>query len=837
MVIPILFFLMKISGGYLAGSETDWLSQHIVFPEYFRQRFYETGNLFPDFAMEIGGGQNIYNFGYYGLYNPLYLLSYLLPFVDMAVYVQGMMLATWIADGLLCYLWLLREDFREEESFFASFIMIMAGPVVFHTSMQIMFVSYLPFLLLTLIGYDRYCRTGKYALLTLGVFCMVLTSFYFAVGGVAALLIYGLCGWKKEWASSPAVLIRSLWKQFYPAFFGGLLSFFYLVPVFFAMLGGRSEGSSYGLKELLTPQISLWNVLYTSYGMGLTAMAVVILAVSLFYRRGKEKYLAVCIVLLLVFPAAEFLLNGGLYLRTKAYIPFLPLIAWLAAAFLKRIREKSLENRRLLAGYLLAAIVLVYGSKDEGITDLERYVVYADLVLCGLFILIGVRLWKRAVCAGLLACMAVSSVCQVRMAREYLVEADWMEEFQDSDLKEAMQQIRKEDTGLYRMEVRGTRAQEKAADNQSLVSGQNVTTVYSSISNADYETFREEIFHLNRPARNSLMQESSDNPIFLDLMGVKYLLVREDSGEVAPEGYEKIGEKGNIDIYKNESTTPVGYVTDQIISDQTFESLSWPERQLALSSFSVAGDRDNVSLSSDIRETDLTSLEQTYDISKGGETQTITLEDRQDGDQYLFLCFDVENHHKSSDVSITVNGETNKQSATRGYAYPNGNKTFYYVCSLENADELEITFGEGSYEISHVKAWYGSTGSEGTDSAATDSREQIVDANLSLRADGDSLAGSFTTDTDGYLITSIPYDDSFTVLVDGQEGKTEKVNGGFLGVPADAGKHEVEIQYHAQGKTAGLAVTAIAGFLLAADWMKKDGYQRKKRIACPARIR
>ena len=68
--------------------------------------------------MEIGGGQNIYNFGYYGLYNPLYLLSYLLPFVDMAVYVQGMMLATWIADGLLCYLWLLREDFREEESFF-----------------------------------------------------------------------------------------------------------------------------------------------------------------------------------------------------------------------------------------------------------------------------------------------------------------------------------------------------------------------------------------------------------------------------------------------------------------------------------------------------------------------------------------------------------------------------------------------------------------------------------------------------------------------------------------------------------------------------------------------
>lgn len=111
---------MKISGGYLAGSETDWLSQHIVFPEYFRQKFYETGNLWPDFAMELGGGQNIWNFAYYGLYNPLYLLSFLLPFVKMSDYVQAVMVLTWIADGLLCYIWLKNGHFRREDSFFCS---------------------------------------------------------------------------------------------------------------------------------------------------------------------------------------------------------------------------------------------------------------------------------------------------------------------------------------------------------------------------------------------------------------------------------------------------------------------------------------------------------------------------------------------------------------------------------------------------------------------------------------------------------------------------------------------------------------------------------------------
>ena len=63
------------------GANMDWISQHSVFPEYFRQQFYQTGQFFPEFAANIGGGQNIYNFSYYGLYNPVVLVAYLLPFV------------------------------------------------------------------------------------------------------------------------------------------------------------------------------------------------------------------------------------------------------------------------------------------------------------------------------------------------------------------------------------------------------------------------------------------------------------------------------------------------------------------------------------------------------------------------------------------------------------------------------------------------------------------------------------------------------------------------------------------------------------------------------------
>ena len=58
------------------GAKVDWLSQHSVLPDYFRQQFYATGKIFPEFAPNLGGGQNIYHFAYYGLYSPLILPSY-----------------------------------------------------------------------------------------------------------------------------------------------------------------------------------------------------------------------------------------------------------------------------------------------------------------------------------------------------------------------------------------------------------------------------------------------------------------------------------------------------------------------------------------------------------------------------------------------------------------------------------------------------------------------------------------------------------------------------------------------------------------------------------------
>ena len=59
----------------------DWISQHSTRTDYFRKRFYATGNLFPDFACE-SGVENIYRFAY-GLLSPTVLSILHLPFIPM----------------------------------------------------------------------------------------------------------------------------------------------------------------------------------------------------------------------------------------------------------------------------------------------------------------------------------------------------------------------------------------------------------------------------------------------------------------------------------------------------------------------------------------------------------------------------------------------------------------------------------------------------------------------------------------------------------------------------------------------------------------------------------
>ena len=179
------------------GSSIDWISQHSTLADYFRKRFYATGNLFPDFAWNLGGGQNIYHFAYYGLLSPTVLLSYLFPFIPMDLWVMGSSALLYAADAVLFYRWISKKGLHYGNCLFTSLFFTCSTALLYHSYNQLMFVNYMPFLLLALLGVDRHFQRRKSGLLILSVLGMILTSFYFSVGGLLALTAYAVTEYLK----------------------------------------------------------------------------------------------------------------------------------------------------------------------------------------------------------------------------------------------------------------------------------------------------------------------------------------------------------------------------------------------------------------------------------------------------------------------------------------------------------------------------------------------------------------------------------------------------------------------------------------------------------------
>ena len=75
------------------------------------------------------------------------------------------------------------------------------------------------------------------------------------------------------------------------------------------------------------------------------------------------------------------------------------------------------------------------------------------------------------------------------------------------------------------------------------------------------------------------------------------------------------------------------------------------------------------------------------------------------------------------------------------------------------------------------------------------------------------IKGEITMSEDGYIATSYPFDQGFTVYADGKEIEIEKVNKAFLGFKLSEGAHEVTIVYHSPLLKEGM-IASIIGFLL-----------------------
>lgn len=94
-----------------------------------------------------------------------------------------------------------------------------------------------------------------------------------------------------------------------------------------------------------------------------------------------------------------------------------------------------------------------------------------------------------------------------------------------------------------------------------------------------------------------------------------------------------------------------------------------------------------------------------------------------------------------------------------------------------------------------------------------------------IEMEGDTVKGTIKADEAGIMMTSIPAMNGFTVYVDGTETAYETIGGALIGVPLEAGEHQVEFHYETRyAKLAwllSLAGVAIFGVICGVDYYRK----------------
>ena len=855
-----------LARGYRYGSVIDWQSQHSVLPDVFRKHFYETGNLIPEFLPEVGAGQNAYNFSYYGMLNPLIFPSYLMPFVSMVTYVEALSVLILLSMAWLFYGWLrhmqahadvLGTVVSDRAIRLATCLFAFASPFLYHSHKQFVFISYIPFLLLALIGVDRWFLKRRGLLLASMVTALFLTSYLHAVAAVVAVSVYAVYRWwtmrerctAVNGGTASAGASESTDKipgTGVPGFFAAAIRYVglvtagaaaagvLLIPTGIAVLAGRTSGNTpkESLLSLLIPKFPIHEVFYSGYGLGMTAIVLFAALAIVFWPRSRaERFLSAAFLLVCFWPVTRYLLNGFLYSRGKALIPFTAIAAFLVALWFDRaFAGDATKNAKKPVHWFIYLIVptaailcaLWTGFLPESLGFAAEWMVIP-------FLLFGGRRKSPWIFTAPLVAVAVVASVRYSVGDVFLErtvasrlhspakEALFAEAY-DADPEASASAFRSDDI-----------SSPQYAANAVYDGRYHTTGFYSSVYSRAYLDMVYGDLRLANPAVNDISVSPQADWTFQTLMGVRYVLAEDVADTAAnvmkaklPAGYVPVASRDGFTVARSEDAYALAFLPDTCMSLRQYKTLTPAERRVALLRYAVV-DRD-------LPDVDFAGCgaapEYLWEITTfltepvEGSDGVTRVPMRGDNDSFLVLLKEPLNRYLyfvemsvaemgRHRTTVYVNGIKNSLSG-RENARPNGNYNFLFAVTEQREERfLRIKLPEDMSVISPVKI------SGVSLEALRALRNHVTMAtDLVWEKDG-TLSGKINAGKAGTMCISVPYEGAFAAKVDGEDVPVLRVDGGLIGIDVTEGMHEFVLTYHAPGKKAGVACSLLGMLALA----------------------
>lgn len=303
-------------------------------------------------------------------------------------------------------------------------------------------------------------------------------------------------------------------------------------------------------------------------------------------------------------------------------------------------------------------------------------------------------------------------------------------------------------------------------------------------------------------------------PLTDALFSVRYLMMR---GEVC-DWYSTVQSSGDITLYENPDVLSLAFAADGN-ADFTLTNDPFANQEALLKSAvpydgSCWADVSDLTMhSSDTLQTKQDG--ETY-FEKNGALPTVnyTFCTAEAGPVYAYFTAP-----SASSCIVSVNG------AVKGIHFTNETRRTVYLGRFDAGESVEVCFAMKSSTLTIADVFIRTL----RESLLREQLQSLRSRQLSIESySARHVLGTVTAEKDGFLFTSIPYDNGWNVKIDGIQTETFSVAETLLAVPIGQGAHVVEFSYKPMGLTMGILITVLTVLALLVVFLCSLQRKRKK---------
>ena len=806
VIIMIIIFAQRgiFPFGDRSFLRTDMYHQYAPFFSEFQHKLTTGGSLL--YSWDIGMGVNFAALFAYYLASPFNWLLILCP---KSLVIEFMTYQIVIKTGLagLSMAYYLRRHCKTCDfgiAFFGIFYALSGYMAAY--SWNIMWLDCIILLPLIALGLERLVRDGKGLLycVTLGI--SILSNYYISIMICIFMVMYFI---------ALLVLEKKLtWEKFIGRCFGfgvysmlaGGMSAVVLLPEICALQ--MTSSSNFTFPKTFSQYFSIFDMIARHIGNVETEIGldhwpniycgVAVLMFFLLYLAcrkisGKEKAVY-CTLLLLFF--ASFSINVLNFIWHGFHYPnslpgrqsFIYIFLMLLICYRVYMHLAEIPWKHIVTAFWGSVAFVILAQKLVTEKHFHFVVFYVAILFLALYLGV-ICLYRKGAryrnIAILLALSVVSIEAAVNMTVTSVTTINRTSYTNDDADTEKLVGTLQPNSTFFRME----KAPEKTKNDGAWLHFPSVS-LFSSVANADLTALFKK---LGCEGSANAYSINGSTPLVDALFSVKYGIYSEE-----PEPSELrsfLAQEGGLLLYENTYTLPLGF---WVPSDF--------ERQWDLEAGNPADVQNNL--------TDTLGTAHVMNMAMDTVTEgsALTFYPEETGYYYAYV-----DNKKIETVTLTTwEGTKTFNKVNRGYLLELGQCLAGQEVTLM-AEETDEDMHADIYRFSE----------KGLSAAV----EKLSESPWQLTSWTDtSLAGTIEREEAGMLLTTVPYDKGWTVLVDGERQEPRKVLNAFLGVSLTPGRHVIEMTYWPEGLNRGLLITA-ASLLMLVVIAGGGVYLRKRREA------